>query len=98
MHSISVRAPSARPLTPRALRAGLLPNSLTTLEVWGEHAHYDLGDDPLAAKNLRASEPESYLKGLRRLRAFLENPTSAPGALASELSEEEQERLRSLGY
>jgi arylsulfatase A-like enzyme len=61
---------------------------------------YDLGVDPLEQRNLAASEPERAAEMKERARAWLRacSPAAGPTGPAVELTPEEAERLRVLGY
>lgn len=74
------------------------PTSLTVFSLWGAQETYDLTGDPDARANLRMERPGAFAAGIRRLRAFLEHDLSVGEATDAELSPEEIERLRALGY
>jgi len=74
------------------------PTSLTVFSLWGEQGWFDLTTDPGARTNLRAQRPGAFAEQMLRLRAFLEHDLSVGVAAEAELSPEEIERLRALGY
>jgi hypothetical protein len=74
------------------------PTSLTNFRLWNDHEFFDLRTDPGATINRRFSRPEEYLAGVRGIRAMMEGTDSAWTAAEGELSEEDIENLKALGY
>lgn len=74
------------------------PGSLLELRLWGTQGFYDLEADPGARGNLRIEAADRYVADLRELRAFLEHPIGDAEAQDAQLTDEERERLRALGY
>ncbi len=66
-----------------------------------EHELYDHGNDPLDQSNLAEEHPEIVERMAPQLRRWLESTIAArldPDAIETQVSAEELERLRSLGY
>jgi hypothetical protein len=59
---------------------------------------YDLADDPGARTDLAGEDPDGWADGMRAIRDFLASPVSLEGADPAQLSDEDLERLRALGY
>ncbi len=64
---------------------------------FGEQQLYDLRADPGALVNLRLQEPERYTRMIAGLRATLA-AGEGPGAEKVELSDEDEQALKALGY
>lgn len=73
-------------------------NGLWEFEVGRAQRYFDTASDPGARHDLRGTDDESWLEGFSAIRAFLASPISAQGADPADLSEEDRERLRALGY
>jgi hypothetical protein len=54
--------------------------------------------DPGAQDDLAARDPDGWTEGVRAIREFLASPVSLEGADPAQLSDEDRERLRALGY
>ncbi|MFH0985684.1 MAG: sulfatase [Candidatus Omnitrophota bacterium] len=64
----------------------------------GHYELYDLRKDPGEEKNVFGEDPEHSKMLARQLNAFIERPMEKTDGKRTELSEENQEKLRSLGY
>lgn len=71
---------------------------LWEFEAGRAHRYFDTVSDPDALHDLRGSDADSWLEGLAVIRAFLASPLPTGGADAADLSDEDRERLRALGY
>ncbi|MFH1843635.1 MAG: sulfatase [bacterium] len=93
------RAEIASRTTVHANRFGLRTERyLAIYDCFGEQELYDLSRDPMARDNLRLREPDRYRELIARLRAILMHREGSGESVRGELSDEDMETLRSLGY
>ena len=68
---------------------------LSLLTGWGGQSHFDLVDDPEARHDLRPFAPRQWWDAVGALRAFVADQAEGQ---SGDLTEEDRERLRALGY
>jgi len=71
---------------------------LAICDGWNRQELYDLQDDPAATTNLRLRYPEVYTTMIGQLQYCLEDTSNVAAAGESELSEQDIQTLRALGY
>jgi len=71
---------------------------LAIYDCFSEQELYDLSHDPAARVNVRLQEPDRYRQLVAKLRAILTHREGAGEVAHGELTEEDMETLRSLGY
>ncbi len=65
---------------------------------WSCQELYDLAEDPDATRNLRPARGQLYISLMASLNAILSGSVAAGPALEADLSEEDLQTLKSLGY
>jgi arylsulfatase A-like enzyme len=74
------------------------PTTLMVFRDWQEQAYFDLSADPQAKSNLRWKQNTAWRTERKRMRDFLAEGADSPEADAAQLSPEDIERLKALGY
>jgi arylsulfatase A-like enzyme len=73
-------------------------NGLWDYQTGKARAYFDLAADPEAQVDLMSVDPDAWFEGLAAIRQFLASPLTSERAAPAEMTEEDRERLRALGY
>ncbi len=72
--------------------------TLAVFQDWNQQDYFDLGEDPSAQHDLRRTKSGEWRREWRKLRDFLAQPSPFDRSAQAELSPEDIERLKALGY